>query len=218
MYDGKDVIATIGSPDDALENAKTGINTAHAKLGVPKLLTPEILTSKDCDEHSMVAYLSQFRDAVRAEAPVQAKKKEFLPVTVVTAEPEPEPEPEPAQTTTAVPPMERAADWRAYEGHDLGGRCRIRVFFSTTTSSLMIRKNTEAMQKLLEAKKVHLRPDFVPWIPVDMDMEKPFRDKIFEKAGQRETPMLFVDDEFIGGFDKVMELNEMGELQRLLDY
>jgi len=225
LYDGEDVIASIGSSEQALENAKTGIDTAHAKLGVPKLLTPEIITSKDCDEHSMVAYLSQFRDALRAEAPVQAKAKVFIPVTVVTAaapepelEPEPEPEPEPAQVSTAVPPLERAPDWRTYEGHDLGGRCRIRVYFSTTTSSLMIRKNTEALQKLLEAKKVHLRPDFEPWIPIDMDMEKPHRDKIFEKAGQRETPMLFVDDEFKGGFEKVMELNEMGELQRILDY
>lgn len=217
LYDGEDVIASIGSSEQALENAKTGIDTAHAKLGVPKLLTPEIITSKDCDEHSMVAYLSQFRDALRAEAPVQAKAKVFIPVTVVTAA-APEPEPEPAQVSTAVPPLERAPDWRTYEGHDLGGRCRIRVYFSTTTSSLMIRKNTEALQKLLEAKKVHLRPDFEPWIPIDMDMEKPHRDKIFEKAGQRETPMLFVDDEFKGGFEKVMELNEMGELQRILDY
>jgi hypothetical protein len=50
---------------------------------------------------------------------------------------------------------------------------------------VMIRKNTEAMQKLLEAKKVHLRPDFEPWIPVDMDMERDFRNQIFEKASGR---------------------------------
>jgi glutaredoxin len=56
-----------------------------------------------------------------------------------------------------------------------------------------------ALQRLLEEKKVHLRPDFEQWIPVDMEMERDFRNQIFEKAGQRETPMLFVDDEFVGG-------------------
>lgn len=43
-----------------------------------------------------------------------------------------------------------------------------------------------------------------------MDMEKDFRDKIFEKAGTRTTPMLFVDDEFVGGYDKCNELDELG--------
>jgi glutaredoxin-related protein len=40
----------------------------------------------------------------------------------------------------------------------------------------------------------------------------------FRQAGQRETPLLFVDDEFVGGYDKVMELNEMGELDKVFKY
>jgi glutaredoxin-related protein len=92
------------------------------------------------------------------------------------------------------------------------------MYYSSTTSSQVIRKNTESLQKILEAKKVHLRPDFEPWIPVDVDMEKAFRDKIFEKAGQRETPMLFIDDEFAGNYEKLMEMNEFGELDAIFDY
>jgi glutaredoxin len=38
------------------------------------------------------------------------------------------------------------------------------------------------------------------------------------KAGQRETPMLFIDDEFAGNYDKIMELNEYGELDAIFDY
>jgi glutaredoxin-related protein len=30
--------------------------------------------------------------------------------------------------------------------------------------------------------------------------------------------MLFIDDEFIGSYDRVMELNESGELHTLLEY
>lgn len=49
-------------------------------------------------------------------------------------------------------------------------------------------------------------------------MDKPTRDKIFEKAGQRMTPMLFVDDEFVGVYDAVAELDENGELDRIMQY
>ena len=46
------------------------------------------------------------------------------------------------------------------QGADLGGRCKIRVYFSTTTGNQIIRKNAQALQLLLEREKVHLRPDF----------------------------------------------------------
>ena len=57
-----------------------------------------------------------------------------------------------------------------------------------------------------------------PWVPLDMDMEREFRNKIFEKAGTRESPFLFVDDEFIGGYDKLVELNEQDLLDDLINY
>jgi glutaredoxin-related protein len=30
--------------------------------------------------------------------------------------------------------------------------------------------------------------------------------------------MLFIDDEFVGGFDRIVELNETGELDEMLEY
>ena len=75
------------------------------------------------------------------------------------------------------------------------------------------------MQALFERKGVHLRPDFEKWVPIDIDMTKEKRDAIFAKAGgQRETPVLFIDDEHIGGYDHVLDLEENGELDDLLAY
>eukprot|EP00035_Acanthoeca_spectabilis_P020823 m.434769 g.434769 ORF g.434769 m.434769 type:complete len:526 (+) comp17764_c0_seq1:1329-2906(+) len=116
------------------------------------------------------------------------------------------------------PPHERAPDWRVYEGINLGGRCKIKIYFSTTTSSQKIRTDTQNMKSLMERHNYHLRPDFEHFTPVDIDMEKEHRDKIFKKAGTRVTPMLFVDDEFVGGYDQVAELDECGELDKIMQY
>eukprot|EP00040_Diaphanoeca_grandis_P020464 m.108860 g.108860 ORF g.108860 m.108860 type:complete len:360 (-) comp27910_c1_seq1:224-1303(-) len=131
-----------------------------------------------------------------------------------------------SKTTSATPapnlppPSQRAADWREYKGADLGGRCKIRVYFSTTTSDRVIRANSQSLQMLLERLKVHERPDFEPWIPVDMDMDREVRNTIFEKAGTRKTPLLFIDDEFVGGWDEISDMIEcdMPSFQRMLTY
>eukprot|EP00040_Diaphanoeca_grandis_P044422 m.12257 g.12257 ORF g.12257 m.12257 type:complete len:520 (-) comp9231_c0_seq1:408-1967(-) len=140
-----------------------------------------------------------------APGPAKGEKAEKVEYTTVEHE---EPQDDDDGTYKDVCPTERPDDWRSYEGEDLGGRCKIRVFFSTTTSDRDIRNNTQDLMKLLEKLKVHERPDFEPWIPVDMDMDRDFRNKIFEKAGTRKTPLLFVDDEFVGGWDMIKEMTE----------
>jgi len=228
-------------PATALENAKTGISTAAEKICVPELLSPENLSNPVCDENSIITYLNMFRKAEKPEpkededagqeymdpVPNDDAGQEYMdPVPNEDAGQEymdPVPNDDAGQeymdpVPNKVVPWERAADWRTYEGVDLGGRCKITVYFSTTTSNVIIRKNTEALQNLLTVKKVHERPDFRPWIPLDMDMDREFRNKIFEKAGTRESPFLFIDDEFVGGYDKIVELNEMEEFDKLLDY
>ena len=94
---------------------------------------------------------------------------------------------------------------------------------------------------LLERENVHKRPDFEvllqyaapsdfiypiqfsfwscqPWTPIDVDMPVEKRNAIFEKAKTKVTPMLFIDDEYIGDWKKVEEINESGELFKLLEY
>jgi len=213
-------------PDAAADDtarAAAAINTACDKLCVGKLISAEDLTGAVCDEHSTMTYLSLFRDAMNPKdrpasmldasggddevAPSEPVVEEVAVVEEVVA-----------PVSSKVPPGERAADWRVYEGIDLGGRCKIKVFYSTTTHDALIRKHTEALGTLLEALQVHKRPDFEPWVALDMDMEKSFRDQIFEKAGTRKSPFLFIDDEYVGGYEQVKEMNDRGELQPILDY
>ncbi len=91
------------------------------------------------------------------------------------------------------------------------------MFYSTTSSTEKGRRDVFDLQRLLEAKKVHLRPDFEPWIAVDI-MEKEDRDAVFKKAGTRNLPIVFIDDKYVGDFDTVATLEENGKLNSLLKF
>jgi len=106
---------------------------------------------------------------------------------------------------------------RVLEAVSLGGEGKIRVFYSTTSSSEKGRHDVTHLQRLLEAKKVHLRPDFEPWIPVDV-MEREDREAVFKKAGTRQLPIVFVDDNYVGDNDIVQNLEETGKLNELLNF
>ena len=106
---------------------------------------------------------------------------------------------------------------RVLEAVSLGGEGKIRVFYSTTSSSEKGRHDVIHLQRLLEAKKVHLRPDFEPWIPVDI-MEREDREAVFKKAGTRALPIVFVDDKYTGDYDQVQTLEETGKLNDLLNF
>lgn len=97
----------------------------------------------------------------------------------------------------------------------LGGEGKIRVFFSTTSSTEKGRRDVYSLKVLLEAKKIHLLPEFEPWYPVDL-MQKKNRDAVFQKAGTRQLPIVFVDDQYIGDYDALAELNEEGKLDTVL--
>jgi glutaredoxin len=103
------------------------------------------------------------------------------------------------------------------EAVSLGGEGKIRVFYSTTASTDKGRSDVLQLQRLLEAKKIHERPDFEPWIPVDI-MDKPDREAVFKKAGTRALPIVFIDDKYAGDYDKLCELEESGQLNVLLNY
>merc|ERR1712232_274094 len=99
----------------------------------------------------------------------------------------------------------------------LGGEGKIIVFFSTTSSSAKGRRDVFDLQALLERKEVHKRPDFEPWIPVDI-LEREDREAVFEKAGTRNLPIVYVDDKYIGDYDTIYNLEEQGKLNDLLNY
>jgi len=100
------------------------------------------------------------------------------------------------------------------EDLSLGGEGKIRIFYSTTSAK---DEKTRPLQELLEKKGIHLRPDFEPWIPVDI-MEMKDRDAVFHKAGTKKLPIVYVDDKYIGDSEIIFKLNASGELDRLLRY
>lgn len=97
----------------------------------------------------------------------------------------------------------------------LGGEGKIRVFFSTTSSTEKGRRDVFQLEALLKAKKIHLRPEFEPWHPVDL-MMKLDRDAVFRKAGTRTLPIVFIDDAYVGDYDKLHALEEIGKLDGVL--
>eukprot|EP01097_Dermamoeba_algensis_P011703 TRINITY_DN9187_c0_g1_i1.p1 TRINITY_DN9187_c0_g1~~TRINITY_DN9187_c0_g1_i1.p1 ORF type:complete len:497 (+),score=115.12 TRINITY_DN9187_c0_g1_i1:135-1625(+) len=98
------------------------------------------------------------------------------------------------------------------EDLSLGGEGKIRVYYSTTSAS---DEKTRPLQEMLEAKGIHLRPEFEPWIPVDL-MDPRDRDAVFQKAGTKILPIVYIDDKYIGDAKKLNDLNATGELDKLL--
>jgi len=103
------------------------------------------------------------------------------------------------------------------EDVSLGGEGKIRVYYSSTNKADKSRADVANLQKLLEVKEIHKRPDFEPWIPVDL-MEKEDREAVFKKAGTRALPIVFIDDKYTGDYDTCVELEKTGKLNQLLKY
>lgn len=51
---------------------------------------------------------------------------------------------------------------------------------------------------------------------IDVTHDKDTFSKIKEQTGSRTVPQIFIGDEFIGGFDNLVELNSSGELDNKL--
>jgi len=100
------------------------------------------------------------------------------------------------------------------EEESLGGEGKIRVFYSTTSAK---DEKTRPLQEMLMKKGVHLRPDFEPWIPVDI-MDTKDRDAVFRKAATKILPIVYIDDKYIGDYAKVMTMAENGDLDKLLKF
>ena len=64
-------------------------------------------------------------------------------------------------------------------------------------------------KKLLEEKKI-------PFEEINVDQHPGIREKIVKQTGHRTIPQIFINDEFIGGFSELSELNANGELDSLI--
>lgn len=61
-------------PADALNNATEAMNLADNYLGVPQLITPDEMVNPNCDEQSMMTYLSQYPNCkLKPSAPLRPR-------------------------------------------------------------------------------------------------------------------------------------------------
>lgn len=102
------------------------------------------------------------------------------------------------------------------ETMSIGGEGKIVCFYTSTSSSKKFKDDFYRLQALFEAKKVHLRDDFEPWTPVDL-MTRDDREAIFKKSGQRDLPICFIDDDYVGSVDHIVALEEQNKLDLLLN-
>ena len=64
--------------------------------------------------------------------------------------------------------------------------------------------------------KALLRHKGVPYQEIDVSEDAVLREKMIEESGRRTVPQIFINDVPIGGFEELRELDQGGELDRLL--
>lgn len=64
--------------------------------------------------------------------------------------------------------------------------------------------------------KALLRHKGVTFEEIDIGDDDALREKMVEASGRRTVPQIFINDAPIGGFDELRELDDQGELDRLL--
>lgn len=99
----------------------------------------------------------------------------------------------------------------------IGGEGKVVAFFSSTSSTQKGRDDFFHLQALFKKKEIHLREDFTPWVAIDV-LDKPDRDAIFRMAGTRALPIVFINDVYVGDYDRCAALEASGELDKLLNY
>jgi len=107
-----------------------------------------------------------------------------------------------------------------------GNTARVELFTTSATFSLPIKKEQQSLKFLLESKKVilpllphrfHLLTHTkVTYEEFDVCSNKAKGDEMRERSGQRKLPQLFINGEFIGGYEEAMQLEEIGQLSEKL--
>ena len=64
-------------------------------------------------------------------------------------------------------------------------------------------------KKLLDEKNI-------PYEDFNVDETPGMREELVKKTNYKKVPQIFINDEFIGGFDELAALNEKGELDSLI--
>ena len=107
-----------------------------------------------------------------------------------------------------VAPNDNDATHRGCDDGDLGGKGRICLYYAATSTSPKVRRDKELLGEFLSNKGICNQ--FDSWIALDVGMSRSEREKVFKKAGTRKTPMVFVNDQYIGGYEDIIIMDKQG--------
>mmetsp|Transcript_7341 Transcript_7341/g.11171 ORF Transcript_7341/g.11171 Transcript_7341/m.11171 type:complete len:97 (-) Transcript_7341:42-332(-) len=85
----------------------------------------------------------------------------------------------------------------------------IAVYTTSVAFSVKLKKDQQNLRWLLEKKGVQFEE-------FDVASDDKAKQTMQEKSGKRTLPQVFVDDKFYGGYDELLELEEVGELDHVL--
>ena len=93
---------------------------------------------------------------------------------------------------------------------ELGGKGKLRLYYAATAINPRVRRDKELLDEFLKAKGICDRPEFEPWVALDVGMCASERERIFKRAGTRKTPMVFLNDQYIGGYEDIIIMDKQG--------
>jgi glutaredoxin 3 len=64
--------------------------------------------------------------------------------------------------------------------------------------------------------KALLRSKGVDFEEIDLSRDPGLREEVQQRTGRRTVPQIFIDGVSVGGFDEIRQLDEDGELDRML--
>jgi glutaredoxin 3 len=64
--------------------------------------------------------------------------------------------------------------------------------------------------------KALLRSKSVNFEEIDLSRDPRLREEVQQRTGRRTVPQIFIDGVSVGGFDEIRQLDEDGELDRML--
>jgi len=87
---------------------------------------------------------------------------------------------------------------------------KITIYTSSATSDLTVKKNQQSARDLLDKKKVQYEEKDLATI------EKAERDKVYADAGTKKIPLIFVNGNYLGDYEKIQDMEEDQQLDKAL--
>jgi len=88
-------------------------------------------------------------------------------------------------------------------------KAKIILYWSSATASLQIKKDIQSIRLLLAARRVK-------WEEYDVCYDDARRKEMKEKSSKNTLPQLYINDNYIGSFNELQQLEEEEKLIKLL--